>query len=165
MPKYSFSSYKIPSYLFIDDVNTNDDRSILFFDGLSLQPEEEILFHHPQSINNITFFTEDETLLDTAFTLAYTLSSSPSTKNLFIYPNPITDKNISITYFSNEMNDVPYIKIYDLLGKVVLSASIHTYNNYYYNGNININLPSGIYIVKVFGFNVENEFEIVTVVK
>ena len=55
MPKYSFSPYEIPSYLFIDDINTNDDRSILIFDGLSLQSDKGFSFHQSQGIENIIF--------------------------------------------------------------------------------------------------------------
>jgi len=66
-------------------------------------------------------------------------------ENLSIYPNPVSQNKI---YISTKNNAPKEIEIYNVLGKVILTASI-------FQNELNISkLKAGIYIIKITENNI-----------
>lgn len=63
-----------------------------------------------------------------------------------LYPNPSTNNSFSIEFGKGYNNSVSSVKIYSILGSLVLDKAINTNTN---KITINHNLKSGVYIVKL----------------
>jgi hypothetical protein len=84
-----------------------------------------------------TFSIDDVTITGTVNTLGV---NQNSIAGLRVYPNPVTNGNLFIT---SDSNDSKSVAIYDVLGKVVVKASVS-------DQAINVsNLKGGVYIVKI----------------
>jgi len=70
------------------------------------------------------------------------------TKNFEIYPNPLTNDNVTVKFNIEESSDVS-VEVYDISGKKITTLIDEAYNVGSYTFNKKIDLVSGIYLLKV----------------
>lgn len=94
-----------------------------------------------QGTGNVTFNAQDVT----------TLSVDDVVGNLSfgLYPNPSTDKNVTLLYDLQNGSDKNLVSIYNLSGAKVYETEVSN-NTGFYSTNLNLsNLSAGVYVVKM----------------
>lgn len=79
-----------------------------------------------------------------------------------VYPNPTTDGVVNITWNHLNLDDINSditISIFDLNGNVIKNISLSDYKD----NNLLLNLPKGIFLVKIYGNEIYKVFKVVSI--
>ena len=148
LSKYSFTLFSVPDYLSIANVEANPEFTLsLYFENVFFDIED-IVHNGINNVEKIIAYTGDFEIDDLKVDIDYSYISSPKKNNLFMYPNPITEGVFSYVYFGDGAYRGMALELFDLNGRNVLIAESIADNYGNHSGQININLSSGIYILK-----------------
>mgnify|MGYP006089680671 CR=1 FL=1 len=165
MPKYSFALFSVPEYLSTISVNSNLELNISLFTGDTLFNSEHIIDNGTNEIEKIIAYAKDDEINGGILDISYRYIISPDKNNLFVYPNPITGNTLSYIYFGDQSSTAMSIKLFNLKGEIVLvnEANIDPYGNY--DGNLPVDLSSGIYIFQSLLDSGVSESRLITIIK
>ena len=165
LPKYSFSLFSVSDFLSFQSVESSENLYIsLFNDGNFIQ-DEDLAQGGINRLEKIVLYSMDDYIADGSFELSYDYISSPNKKNLFVYPNPVTDNVLSYIYFGGDVTDAMSITLYDLKGRLIFSkrGTMNAYGNY--DDDLVLALSSGIYILQSELDSGISESRLITIIK
>ncbi len=165
LPEYSFSLFSVPEHISIRAIESGDYLNILLYNEGTFLSSDDFVEEDVNTFERIILYSKDVSVENISFDFVYDYITSPNKKNLFVYPNPITENILSYIYFGDANSSVISIKLFDLNGRQIFSIqnSADSYSNY--SGDLILSLSSGIYIFQSMLNTGESESRLISIIK